>query len=113
MQRFLIAATMLLALSLPAEAERGVASYYGGRLHGRPTASGERFNQYAATCAHRTHPLGSVLRVTTPGGRSIECRVNDRGPYIAGRIVDLSTAGAQALGIIAAGIASVTVERVR
>lgn len=101
-----------LLLAGQSRAETGLASYYGGRHHGRPTASGERFNQNAATCAHRTYKFGSVLRVTARG-RSVECRVNDRGPFRRGRIIDLSVAGARALGIISAGVARVTVERVQ
>lgn len=102
----------LIGFRAQAKAETGLASYYGGRHHGGPTASGERFNQNAATCAHRTYRFGSVLRVTARG-RSVECRVNDRGPFVRGRIVDLSVAGARSLGIISAGIALVTVEKVR
>lgn len=105
-------ALALTLLGSQVRAETGIASYYGGRHDGSPTASGERFNQNAPTCAHRTHKLGSVLRITTRG-RSVECRVNDRGPFVRGRIVDLSVAGAKALGIISVGVAPVTVERVR
>lgn len=107
-----LVACFLIALGARGHAETGIASYYGGKHHGRLTASGERFNQNANTCAHRTHAFGSVLRVTHRG-RSVECRVTDLGPFVRGRIVDMSVAGARSLGIISAGIARVTVERIR
>ena len=71
----------------------GYASFYGGRLHGSMTASGERFDQYAFTAAHKKLPLGSIVRVTNPSnGKSTIVRINDRGPYIKGRVIDLSAA---------------------
>lgn len=71
----------------------GHASFYGGRLHGSMTASGERFDQYAFTAAHKKLPLGSIVRVTNPSnGKSAIVRINDRGPYIKGRDIDLSAA---------------------
>ena len=84
----------------------GIASYYGNEA-GRKTASGERFNQNAMTCAHRSLPFGTKLRVTH-GGRSVVVKVNDRGPFVRGRVLDLSTAAARALGID--GVGSVTAE---
>ena len=108
----ILAACFLIALGARGHAETGTASYYGGKHHGRPTASGERFNQHSNTCAHRFHEFGSVLRVAHRG-RSVECKVSDRGPFIRGRVVDLSVASARALGIISAGVARVTVERIR
>ncbi len=90
-----------------ASAESGIASHYH---EGKWTANGERFRPDGMTCAHRRYPFGSILRVTLRG-RAVECRVNDRGPFIKGRIVDLSRGSARALGL--AGIARVTVERVR
>lgn len=90
--------------------ERGLASYYADALHGRPTASGEPYDRKAATCAHRTHPFGTRLSVTLrEGGRKVVCRVNDRGPFVKGRVVDLSRRLAQELGIIERGIAEVMV----
>ncbi|MCC7494286.1 MAG: septal ring lytic transglycosylase RlpA family protein [Fimbriimonadaceae bacterium] len=90
---------------------QGIASWYGGSLHGGPTASGERYNQWGWTCAHRSLPLGSYVRVTNlKNGRQVVLRVNDRGPYIGGRIVDVSAAAAQALGFYGAGLTSVQVE---
>jgi len=84
----------------------GVASFYGNES-GSQTASGERFNENAMTCAHRSLPFGTKLRVTH-GGRSIVVRVNDRGPFVRGRVLDLSTAAARALGID--GLGQVTAE---
>lgn len=93
----------------------GVASWYGGRHHGGPTASGERYNQDADTCAMRSPVrLGTVVRVTNlRNGRSTTCRVNDRGPFIAGRVIDLSRSGARAIGIIDAGTAKVRIDLAR
>jgi rare lipoprotein A len=102
-------ALSLLFGSFSARAESGIASFYGGKHHGGPTASGERYNQNAMTCAHRTARFGTKLTVTYRG-RSIECRVNDRGPFVRGRIIDISTSAARALGIIDVGLVKVVVE---
>lgn len=91
--------------------EHGQASYYAPRFHGRRTASGERYDHQAHTVAHRTLPFGTVLRVTNErNGRTITVRVNDRGPHIRGRIVDLSGAAAHELGVIRSGTAPVRIE---
>ena len=84
----------------------GVASFYGNES-GSQTASGQRFNQNAMTCAHRSLPFGTKLRVSH-GGRSVVVTVNDRGPFVRGRVLDLSTAAARALGI--EGLGQVTAE---
>ena len=84
----------------------GVASFYGNES-GSKTASGERFNENAMTCAHRSLPFGTKLRVTH-GGRSVVVTVNDRGPFVHGRVLDLSTAAARELGID--GLGTVTAE---
>jgi rare lipoprotein A len=84
----------------------GIASYYGNES-GSKTASGERFNQNAMTCAHRSLPFGTKLRVTH-GGRSVIVTVNDRGPFIRGRVLDLSTGAARAIGL--GGVGQVTAE---
>ena len=84
----------------------GVASFYGNES-GSQTASGQRFNQNAMTCAHRSLPFGTKLRVSH-GGRSVVVTVNDRGPFVRGRVLDLSTAAARALGID--GLGQVTAE---
>jgi rare lipoprotein A len=86
----------------------GMASYYGNES-GHRTASGQRFNQSAMTCAHRSLPFGTRLRVTH-GGRSVVVTVNDRGPFIRGRVLDLSTGAARAIGLTSAGVGRVTAE---
>jgi rare lipoprotein A len=90
----------------------GIASFYGREHHGGPTASGERFNMHALTAAHRTAPLGSSMRVTNlNNGRSVVVRINDRGPFVRGRIIDVSRGAAEELGFTGAGLAKVRVER--
>jgi len=86
----------------------GMASYYGNES-GRKTASGQRFNQNAMTCAHRSLPFGTKLRVTH-GGNSVVVTVNDRGPFVRGRVLDLSTAAARAIGLTGAGVGRVSAE---
>ena len=86
----------------------GMASYYGTESGSR-TASGQRMNSNAMTCAHRSLPFGTKLRVTH-GGRSVVVTVNDRGPFIRGRVLDLSTGAARAIGLTAAGVGRVTAE---
>jgi rare lipoprotein A len=94
--------------------EEGLASFYADRFEGRPTASGEPYSGQAFTCAHRTQPFGAWLRVTdVETGRSVEVRVNDRGPHVAGRVVDLSRAAARAIGLEQRGLARVQVVRIR
>ena len=91
--------------------EQGIASWYGGDFHGRPTANGEIYDQFRLTAAHRLLPLGSVVRVTNAeNGRTVEVVVNDRGPYIKGRIIDLSYAAAEQLGGVNPGTLPVVVE---
>lgn len=88
-----------------------VASWYGKDFHGRPTASGEIFNMYDYTAAHRTLPFGSKLKIINPkNGRSVVVRVNDRGPFVPGRDIDLSYAAARKIGIITEGTARVYVQ---
>lgn len=87
---------------------RGSASYYAAKFHGRRTASGETFDNADMTAAHRTLPFGSLVRVTNPAnGRSVVVRINDRGPFSAGRSIDVSRAAADELGMIARGHATV------
>ncbi|HEX3766182.1 MAG TPA: septal ring lytic transglycosylase RlpA family protein [Kofleriaceae bacterium] len=92
--------------------QRGMATFYGAEQQGGPTASGERFDRHRLTAAHRTLPLGTRVRVTnTRNGRSVEVRINDRGPYGGhGRIIDLSEAAARRLDMIDAGVVPVIVE---
>ena len=92
--------------------QTGKASYYALKFTGRKTASGERMHHDSLTCAHRTYPFGTQLKVTNPAnGKSVIVRVTDRGPYVKGRIIDLSARAAREIGIIAQGIAPVIVER--
>ena len=98
------------ALVAPAAAEEskpiqtGAASWYGPGFHGKRTASGERFNTNELTAAHKTLPFGSRVRVTNERtGKSVVVRINDRGPYAHGRVIDLSKAAAEAVGISGVG----------
>ncbi|MEY3444366.1 MAG: hypothetical protein RLZZ519_2647 [Bacteroidota bacterium] len=104
----------LLGLSSTAgfgQVEKGKASYYSEHFKGRKTANGERYHPDSLTCAHRTHPFGTLLVVSCPSkGTSVVVRVNDRGPFGKGRVVDLSTGAARKLGIILAGVAEVEVQ---
>jgi len=89
----------------------GIASYYGRRFHGRPTASGEAFDMHDFTAAHKTLPFGSRVRVTnTRNGASVVVRINDRGPFVRGRHIDLSRAAAEEIGIVRAGHGRVELE---
>jgi len=89
----------------------GIASWYGGEFHGRPTSSGEIYDMYELTCAHNTLPLGTTVMVTNlENGRSLELKVNDRGPFVKDRIIDLSYAAAKILGMWEQGTALVKVE---
>lgn len=91
--------------------QRGEASWYGPGFHGRKTASGERFNQHGLTAAHRKLPLGTKARVTNlDNGKTVEVKINDRGPYVRGRIIDLSKAAAERLGMKDAGTTPVRLE---
>jgi len=116
-RRVLLAAGLLALVSAPAFAAsgkvqgEGIASFYGREHHGGPTASGERFNMHAMTAAHRTAPLGSRLKVTNlKNGKSVVVRINDRGPFVRGRIIDLSRGAADVLGFTGSGLTRVAVE---
>ena len=95
--RFALIVVLAISAASPGQAETGLASYYGGRGNGE------------MTCAHRTRPFETVVTVTL-AGRSIRCRVNDRGPFIKGRVIDLSLSAARALGMMQAGLIRVSVE---
>jgi len=97
-----------IAPSMGGRSFSGMASFYGNES-GSKTASGQRFNQNAMTCAHRSLPFGTRLRVSH-GGQSVVVTVNDRGPFIKGRVLDLSTAAARAIGLTSAGVGRVTAE---
>jgi len=89
----------------------GLASWYGGQFHGRRTSSGEVFNQHELTAAHRTLPFGTLVNVTSiDTGKTVQVRINDRGPHIQGRIIDLSMAAAEAIGLRSRGIGQVKIE---
>ncbi len=91
------------------ELERGHASWYGAQFHGRRTASGENYDKYALTAAHKTLPFGTIVRVRSLTlGREVDVRINDRGPYARGRVIDVSQAAAEALGLTASGVAEVS-----
>jgi rare lipoprotein A len=90
------------------------ASWYGPGFHGRQTANGEKYDQMAYTVAHKSMKFGTLLKITNPkNGRSIVVRVNDRGPYIEGRELDLSKAAAHELGLIRKGVAWIQVEKIK
>lgn len=93
-----------------AQTQHGIASFYAKRATGSRTANGERLHHDSMTCAHRDHPFGTYLRVTHMNNqRSVIVRVNDRGPYVRGRIIDLSWGAARELGMLGQGIAKVEV----
>ena len=94
------------------EIERGRASWYGEPFHGRRTASGEIFDMNELTAAHKTLPFGTRLRVRNPAtGQEVLVRVNDRGPHVGGRIIDLSRAAAEQIGLVQSGVASIVLLR--
>lgn len=113
-----ILASLLAVLAVPVlgsvdvgHHQRGLASYYHDALHGLTTASGEPYDKTALTAAHKRLPLGTRVRVTDLStGRSVVVRINDRGPFIDGRIIDLSRRAAAALGMIRRGVVEVRVE---
>lgn len=94
-----------------AATESGTASYYADKYHGQPTASGEVFDMHQLTAAHPRLKFGTVVRVTNlDNHRSVLVRINDRGPFVAGRIIDVSLAAAEELQMIRSGLAAVTLE---
>ncbi len=91
--------------------QTGIASWYGPGFHGKRTANGEIYNQYALTAAHRSLPLGTRVKVTNRrSGQAVAVRINDRGPFVEGRIIDLSFAAAKRIGVYTPGTAPVRVE---
>jgi rare lipoprotein A len=116
----LVTALLLSACASQGQVDRqgyraeGKASYYGARHHGNKTASGERFDQHALTAAHRSLPFGSRVRVTNlRNDKSVVVRINDRGPYAKGRIIDLSHQAAERIDMLRAGVVPVRVEQLR
>lgn len=111
MTRRIGAAAMAAALLFAVPAFANQASWYGGKFNGRLTASGERYDMHAMTCAHRTLRFGVKVRVTNlRNGKSAICRINDRGPYVKGRVIDVSRAMAVKLGMIKAGVVPVRLQ---
>ncbi|WMS42713.1 septal ring lytic transglycosylase RlpA family protein [Acuticoccus sp. MNP-M23] len=107
----LIAPATLLVPDASARTLSGVASYYGARFHGRQTANGERFNMHAMTAAHKSLPFGTKVKVTNPdNGRSVVVRINDRGPYVGNRVLDLSKGAAAKIGMVNKGVGKVKME---
>ena len=113
-------ATFILVLGLAATLaaqsyyEVGIASWYGPGFHGKRTANGEIYDMYALTAAHKTLPFGTIVRVVDlDTGRSVVVRINDRGPFIKGRIIDLSYRAAQELGMVKKGLAKVGLKIVK
>jgi len=120
LNKILTAAVIAVLISLPMSAsarvkqghvQKGIASYYHDSLHGRKTASGEVYNKRLLSAAHKSLPLGTKVRVTkVRNGESIVVKINDRGPFVKGRIIDLSRRAARELGIVSSGVAKVKVE---
>lgn len=111
---FLFAALLLMGAAGDVQArsvdQTGVASYYADMFHGRTTASGEVFNQAALTAAHRTLPFGTRVTVTRQdNGRQVDVVINDRGPFVRGRVIDLSKEAARELGMLHSGTAPVNI----
>jgi rare lipoprotein A len=102
---------LLPTAPLHASVSEGVASYYGERFDGRRTASGARFDMHALTAAHRSLPFGTRVAVTNKAnGRSVDVIINDRGPFVGGRSIDLSKAAAREIGMLGSGTAPVRLE---
>lgn len=107
-----LAGITLLSTLVPALADIGHASYYGRELAGRKTASGEIFRPEGMTAAHRSLPLGTKVKVTNlANGKAVILRINDRGPFVRGRMLDVSHGAAKVLGFASAGTARVKIER--
>ncbi len=93
------------------EPHYGIASWYGPDFHGNPTSSGEPFDMYALTCAHKIYPFGTRLKVTNiSNNKTVTCLVNDRGPFVEGRDIDLSYAAAKEIGLLGQGVGEVWIE---
>jgi len=114
-KRYLILSLLLLLVAPSLHAnETGIGCWYGKVFHGRKTASGERYDMYGYTAAHRTLPFNTIVKVTNlQNKRSVKVRITDRGPYTRNRIIDLSYAAAKKLGFIKKGIAKLEVQVVR
>lgn len=102
---------LVVGIIIDAKGQEGVASWYGPELHGNRTANGERFDMNALTAAHRSLPFGTLVKVTNiRNGKSVAVRINDRGPFVKGRVIDLSRLAANHIGMVRSGIAPVRLE---
>lgn len=102
---------LLTTVSIKAQIQEGKASYYADKFEGKPTASGEKYKHSKLTAAHKTLPFGTVVKVTNiSNGKSVEVRINDRGPFVEDRVIDLSRSAAEEIGLIHVGIADVKIE---
>ncbi|WP_242689307.1 septal ring lytic transglycosylase RlpA family protein [Pedobacter sp. SYSU D00535] len=109
---FFIALVVFLAPSCaPKVVQTGKASYYAKKFNGRKTASGKKYRSYKRTAAHRSIPFGTKVRVTNlKNGKSVKIKINDRGPFVAGRIIDLSRKAARKIGMLDEGVGNVKIE---
>lgn len=104
-------AIILLSSCSPKISEKGIASYYADKFKGRKTANGETFRQSKMTAAHKTLPFGTKVKVKNlKNGRTVRVRINDRGPFVKGRIIDLSKKAARRLGMVNDGISEVEIK---
>lgn len=110
---FILATILSLSTTTALAQNKGKASYYGNKFHGRRTSDGSRYHKDSLTCAHRTLPFGTLLKVRNQkNGREVVVKVTDRGPFGPGRIVDLSMAAAREIGMVQQGVVPVEVTRV-
>jgi len=113
MKKLIIAMCLILS-PIEAYASCGLASWYGNKFHGKKTASGERFNKNAMTAAHKSLKFGTMVRVTSQKtGKSVIVKINDRGPFIRGRVIDLSEKAAYKLGIKNMGVGKVCIQKIQ
>lgn len=111
MRSITLAILLLLCVPCAAQEQHGVASFYGKKFHGRTMANGKPFDMWAMTAAHKTLPLGTVVLVTSKiSGKVVRVEITDRGPYIKGRVIDLSRAAAEALGFVDDGLTEVVIQ---
>jgi len=110
-QIILLAIIAMHASCAPKVTQTGKASYYAKKFNGRATASGEKYRSSQKTAAHRTLPFGTKVKVTNlSNGKSVKVRINDRGPFVPGRIIDVSGKAAKAIGLVSQGVGNVKIE---
>jgi rare lipoprotein A len=108
---FIVSAIFILSSCAPKLTQTGKASYYAGKFNGRKTASGEKFRNAKLTAAHKTLPFGTKVKVTNlSNGKSVKVKINDRGPFVPGRIIDLSKRAARKIGIDKEGVGNVQIK---